>query len=312
MCGLAGILYADPEQNPDLSLARAMTDAIAHRGPDGEGFHAEPGIVLGHRRLAVIDPAGGQQPMYNEDNSVAIIFNGEIYNHEALRAELRQRGHSFRNHCDTEAIVHAWESWGPDCVTRLSGMFAFALWDRARRTLFCARDRLGKKPFYYATTGGDFVFASELAALFALPNLPRRMRPEAVEDFFAFGYVPEPGTIFSGIEKLPASHTLLIENGRAPVLRRYWSPPTHITPCTEADALIAMRAPPRRCGRHPPGRGCAARRVPVRWGRFQCRGRDSRRPARHAARHFHDRLRRRRGRNPVRPHGRRPLRYAPA
>ncbi len=242
MCGLAGILYADPEQNPDLSLARAMTDAIAHRGPDGEGFHAEPGIVLGHRRLAVIDPAGGQQPMYNEDNSVAIIFNGEIYNHEALRAELRQRGHSFRNHCDTEAIVHAWESWGPDCVTRLSGMFAFALWDRARRTLFCARDRLGKKPFYYATTGGDFVFASELAALFALPNLPRRMRPEAVEDFFAFGYVPEPGTIFSGIEKLPASHTLLIENGRAPVLRRYWSPPTHITPCTEADALIAMRA----------------------------------------------------------------------
>jgi asparagine synthase (glutamine-hydrolysing) len=179
--------------------------------------------------------------MYNEDNSVAITFNGEIYNFKALRAELTQRGHLFRNHCDTEAIVHAWETWGPDCVTHLSGMFAFALWDRPRRTLFCARDRLGKKPFYYATSGRDFIFASELAALFAVPALPRRLRPEAVEDFFAFGYVPEPGTIFAGIEKLPAAHTLLIKNGAPPLLRRYWSPPTHTTPSTEADALVAMR-----------------------------------------------------------------------
>jgi asparagine synthase (glutamine-hydrolysing) len=241
MCGIAGIHAAEPELKPSESMLKRMTDAIAHRGPDGAGTHVEAGVALGHRRLAVIDPAGGQQPMHNEDGSVAIVFNGEIYNFETIREELIALGHTFRNRCDTEAIVHAWESWGPDCVSRLSGMFAFAIWDRNRRQLFCARDRLGKKPFYYGWAGGDFVFASEMAALAQVPALPRRIRPQAVEDFFAFGYVPEPGTIFEGITKLPAAHTLLIQHGQPPVLRRYWSPPTQVMPCTEADALPQMR-----------------------------------------------------------------------
>jgi len=242
MCGLTGIHYADPEQKPGLALVKRMTDALAHRGPDGEGFHAEPGLVLGHRRLAIIDPAGGQQPMFNEDSSVAIVFNGEIYNFEALRADLIARGHIFRNRCDTEAIVHAWETYGPDCVHRLSGMFAFALWDRTRRALFCARDRLGEKPFYYAWSGGDFVFGSELAALAQVPGLLGAIDPTAVEDFFTFGYVPEPACIFAGVRKLPAAHTLLIERGAAPILRRYWRPPTSIVPCTEADAITQVRS----------------------------------------------------------------------
>lgn len=241
MCGIAGIHTADAAAQPSETLLRRMTDAIAHRGPDGEGFHAEPGIGLGHRRLAVIDPAGGQQPMYNEDGSVVIVFNGEIYNFAALRDELLALGHVFRNRCDTETIVHAWESWGPDCVARFSGMFAFALWDRNSRTLFCARDHLGKKPFYYCWAGGDFVFASELAALAQIPALPRRIRPQAVEDFFAFGYVPEPDTIFTGIKKLPAAHCLLLRHGEAPVLRRFWSPAAQVTACTEADAVPRLR-----------------------------------------------------------------------
>ena len=242
MCGIAGILYQDAATAPPSAPIKAMTDAIAHRGPDGEGFHLESGLALGHRRLAIIDPAGGQQPMYNEDHSVAIVFNGEIYNFEALRHELAALRHVFRNRCDTEAIIHAWESFGPDCVARLSGMFAFALWDRNRRTLFCARDRLGKKPFHYSTIDGDFAFASELAALTLLPGCARKIRAASVEDYFAFGYVPEPATIFEGIHKLPAAHTLLIERGRAPVLARYWSPPRHIVPITEADAIRGMRA----------------------------------------------------------------------
>ena len=216
MCGIAGIFYADATRTPPRAAVAAMTDAISYRGPDGEGFHLAPGVALGHRRLAIIDPEGGEQPMYNEDGSVAIVFNGEIYNFEALRTELTALGHVFRNRCDTEAIVHAWESFGPACVERLSGMFAFALWDAKKQVLFCARDRLGKKPFYYSWVGGDFVFGSEIRALAAVPGLSRAIRPEAVEDFFAFGYVPEPSTIFSSIEKLPAACTMLLNRSGQP------------------------------------------------------------------------------------------------
>jgi asparagine synthase (glutamine-hydrolysing) len=241
MCGLAGIHFADAQQPPALALVKRMADALAHRGPDGEGFHAEPGLAFGHRRLAVIDPAGGQQPMFNEDGSVVIVFNGEIYNFEDLRADLTRRGHVFRNRCDTEAVVHAWETWGADCVQHLSGMFAFALWDGNTGQLFCARDRLGKKPFHYAFHRGDFIFASELAAMAQVPGLPGAIDPASVEDFFTFGYVPEPATIFSGVRKLPAAHTLLIKRGAAPVLRRYWQPPRDIIACTEADAVAALQ-----------------------------------------------------------------------
>ena len=248
MCGLAGIFHPSGAGPVDAALLRCMTDALAHRGPDGEGFHLEPGIGLGHRRLAIIDPAGGQQPMFNEDRSVAIVFNGEIYNFAELRPELAALGHRFRNRCDTEAIIHAWESWGPECLTRLSGQFAFALWDRSRRTLFLARDHFGKKPLYYATdTAGRVVFASELAALAAVPTLPRTPDPAAVDDFFTLGYVPDPASIFREIKKLPPAHCLLLRAGERagagmPPPRRYWRVPLAAHPAaTPADALVLLR-----------------------------------------------------------------------
>ena len=219
-----------------------MTDALSHRGPDGEGFFFHPGLALGHRRLAIIDPAGGQQPMFNEDGSIAIVFNGEIFNFETMRQELSDLGHVFENRCDTEAIVHAWESWGAACVTRLSGQFAFALWDSNEQTLFCARDRMGEKPFYYADVDGAFVFGSEIAALAAYPGLPRKLRPEAVDDFFAYGYVPEPKTIFEGIMKLPPAHTLLLDrSGKPPRIERYWSPPARTAPVDVTEAALLLR-----------------------------------------------------------------------
>ena len=240
MCGIAGILTQPGRGSPSLVEIRAMTDAIAYRGPDGEGFYRAPGVALGHRRLAVIDPEGGQQPMYNEDGTVAIVFNGEIYNFADLRTELEALGHVFANRCDTEAIVHAWESFGPNCVTRLHGMFAFALWDSKRQTLFCARDRLGKKPFYYSTDEDRLVFASELAAMHAA-GVERRIRARAVDDFFAYGYVPEPETIFEGIRKLPAGSTMLVQPGEAPRIARYWAPRTATVACGEAEAAEALR-----------------------------------------------------------------------
>ncbi len=227
MCGLAGIFHPSGAGTVDAALLRRMTAALAHRGPDGEGFHLEPGIGLGHRRLAVIDPAGGEQPMFNEDRSAAIVFNGEIYNFAELRRELTALGHVFRNASDTEAIVHAWESWGPACLDRLTGQFAFALWDRTRRTLFLARDHFGKKPLYYATDRlGRVLFASELQALAGIPTLPRTLDPEAVADFFTLGYVPDPASIFCDIRKLPPGHCLTLTPGApVPAPRRYWQVP---------------------------------------------------------------------------------------
>ena len=240
MCGIAGIFHPSGTAPVDAALLARMTAALAHRGPDGDGFHVEPHVGLGHRRLAIIDPAGGHQPMFNEDGSVAITFNGEIYNFAELRPKLEALGHVFRSdHSDTETIVHAWESFGPDCLNHLSGQFAFALWDRNRGALFLARDRLGKKPLYYATDSlGRLLFASELSALAQAPALPRRIDPAAVEDFFAFGYVPEPGSIFQGIRRLPPGHFLLWERGAPmPEPRRYWDVPLHAEPLDEAAAM---------------------------------------------------------------------------
>ncbi len=228
MCGLTGLFRPDGGP-PDARLLQAMTDALAHRGPDGEGVHLEPGVGLGHRRLAIIDPAGGHQPMYNEDRSVVIVFNGEVYNFAALRAELEQLGHVFRNRCDTEAVVHAWESWGVGCLERLEGFFALALWDANAGTLLLARDRLGKKPLHHATLpDGTLAFASELAAMRVLPGLPRGLDRTALDDFLALGYVPDPATIHRGVRKLPAAHFLLLRRGE-PVgePRRWWSLPAH-------------------------------------------------------------------------------------
>ena len=242
MCGLAGIY--DPAGGPvDRGLLGRMTTALSHRGPDGDGFHVEPGIGFGHRRLSIVDVAGGHQPMFNEDHSVVITFNGEIYNFPELRPKLQALGHVFRNRCDTEAIIHAWESWGPDCLQHLHGMFSFVLWDRNQQTLFMARDRLGEKPLYYARRpDGSMVFGSEMAALNPVPDLPRQISAAAVDDFFAYGYVPDPHTIYDGIHKLAAGHYLLLRPGSHAAPRRYWSAPTTARPMAEAEALTAMRA----------------------------------------------------------------------
>ena len=193
MCGFVGLFDSLGLREPDRGLVGRMNATLFHRGPDGEGYHFAAGIGLGHRRLAIIDLETGHQPIYNEDRTVAIVFNGEIYNYRELRGELIARGHKFRTHSDTEVIVHAWEEWREDCLSRLTGMFAFALWDEDNETLFLARDRLGEKPLYYARLdSGWVVFGSELKALMEHPDLPREIDPPAVEDYFTYGYVPDP------------------------------------------------------------------------------------------------------------------------
>jgi len=224
MCGLAGIFDSAGRRPIDRHLLQMMTDSLAHRGPDGQGFHISEGIGLGHRRLSIIDLAGGQQPMYNEDGHVAVVYNGEIYNFKALAQELRGIGHRFRSVCDTEVVVHAWEEWGADCVKRFRGMFAFALWDSRQETLFLARDRLGIKPLYYALLpGGQLLFGSELKALLCAPHLARSFDLQAIEDYFSYGYVPDPKTIYDTVRKLPPAHTLTWQrNAPAPTLSQYW------------------------------------------------------------------------------------------
>src|SRR5262245_37869386 len=201
-----------------------MNDSQRHRGPDGSGEHFEPGVALGHRRLSIIDIATGQQPLYNEDGSVVVIFNGEIYNYQELIPELQALGHVFHTRSDTEVIVHAWEAWGEACVDRFRGMFAFALWDRNQDTLFLARDRLGVKPLYYAFLhDGSFIFGSELKSLLAHGGLRRDIDPLAVEEYFALGYVAEPRSIFRQARKLPPAHTLRLKRGEAKdAPREYW------------------------------------------------------------------------------------------
>ena len=225
-----------------MDVLRRMTAAISHRGPDGDGFHAEPGIGFGHRRLAIIDPTGGEQPMFNEDGSVVIVFNGMIYNYQDLMPLLAARGHVFRTKCDTETIIHAWEEWGPDCLQHLNGMFAFAIWDRKRGTLFLARDRLGKKPLHYARLpDGSLYFSSELSSFAAVPGLVRRVAATAVDDFFTYGYIPDPGTIYDSIQKLPAAHFLKLDrDSRRAQPQRYWTVPTEITKIDGREAARAL------------------------------------------------------------------------
>ena len=224
MCGLVGMFDIEGDRPIDPVLLRTMNDTQAHRGPDGADIYIAPGIGLGNRRLAIIDLAGGHQPLFNEDGSVVVVYNGEIYNFNELARELKGLGHQFRTHCDTEVIVHAWEQWGADCVHRFRGMFVFALWDANQRRLFLARDRLGIKPLYYAQLdNGTLIFASELKGLIAHPRMPRIIDPAAVEDFFALGYVPDPKTIYRAAAKLPPGHVMVVErNGRSPQPRRYW------------------------------------------------------------------------------------------
>jgi asparagine synthase (glutamine-hydrolysing) len=223
MCGIVGI--SGPELISDAATTRdligRMCDVIEHRGPDDAGCHVEAGVALGMRRLAIIDRATGRQPISNEDGSVWIVFNGEIYNHRELRALLLARGHELRTRTDTETIVHLYEDEGERCVEWLRGMFAFAIWDRRARRLFLARDRVGKKPLHYALAGRSLVFGSEIKSLLQHPDVTREVDLRAISDFLSFGYVPDPATAFSGVSKLPPGHTLTFEGGSISV-RRYW------------------------------------------------------------------------------------------
>ena len=226
MCGITGIVDLRARRPIERAMLTRMNESQHHRGPDESGLHLSPGVGLGHKRLSIIDLATGQQPLYNENGTVVVVFNGEIYNFQSLIPELEALGHTFHTRSDTEVIVHGWEAWGEACVERFRGMFAFALWDENRQTLFMARDRLGVKPLFYALLpDGHLIFGSELKSLLAHGGLERRIDPHAVEEYFALGYVPEPRTIFSTALKLPPATTLVVRRGeRLPVPRPYWDP----------------------------------------------------------------------------------------
>src|SRR6202162_6481302 len=245
MCGIAGLAWTADGEPAALEVAWRMTDVLAHRGPDDSAlYHSSigrrlarhesatfassnahgPGAALGFWRLDIIDLVTGQQPLANEDETVWISFNGEIYNYQELRPDLEARGHRFRTHGDTETIVHLYEEYGPNCIDRLRGMFALAIWDGRRKRLFLARDRLGKKPLFYPLWGGRLLFGSELKALLQVPGVPREVDPAALDAYLTYQYVPHPECILQGYRKLPPGHWAINENGQLQV-KRYWSPP---------------------------------------------------------------------------------------
>jgi asparagine synthase (glutamine-hydrolysing) len=225
MCGIAGMIGREGE-TVTAEQVRRMTDTIVHRGPDDEGIFAQDNVGLGMRRLSIIDLSGGRQPIYNEDRTVTVVFNGEIYNFPELRKDLESRGHQFYTHSDTEVIVHLYEEMGADCVTQLRGMFAIALYDAKRNSVLLARDRLGKKPLYYAVREGRLYFGSEIKAMLAVAPELASVDPEGVLQFFYFGYIPDPQSAFREIRKLPPGHLAEYKNGQIQV-REYWDVPAY-------------------------------------------------------------------------------------
>jgi len=234
MCGITGAIWTDPDRAIDAPTLRRMTDCLRHRGPDDEGayvsefkfrppYESMPGVALGFRRLSIIDLATGHQPMSNEDGSIWIVFNGEIYNYQDLRRRLEGSGHTFRTDSDTETIVHLYEDEGPECFSHMNGMFAIAIWDANRRRLVLGRDRIGKKPLVYRHDVGRLLFASELKSLLTIPGLPRDIDPAAIDEFLTYQYVPHPNTIFRGFRKLPPGCYAVYQDDKIEV-RPYWRP----------------------------------------------------------------------------------------
>jgi asparagine synthase (glutamine-hydrolysing) len=222
MCGFCGIAYTSASsQTIDRGVLTRMNQTLHHRGPDASNDHVEPKIGMGHCRLSIIDLAGGAQPMSSPNGRYTLVFNGEIYNFPQLREALEKNGRQFKTHCDTEVILHLYELYGVDCLSKLRGMFAFAIWDRDQKTLFMARDRLGKKPLVYALTPDGILFASELKALLEYPALPREIDREAIHLYLTYQYIPSPHTIFKSIRKLPPAHYAIWKDGEFSV-RRYW------------------------------------------------------------------------------------------
>jgi asparagine synthase (glutamine-hydrolysing) len=252
MCGITGAIWTDPERAIDQATLRRMTDVLRHRGPDDEGTYrsdsrlrppleAMPGVALGFRRLSIIDLEGGRQPMPNEDHSVWVVFNGEIYNYAALRHRLEGNGHRFRTQSDTETIVHLYEDLGTDCFGHLNGMFAIAIWDAKQRRLVLARDRLGQKPLLYRRENDRLLFASELKSLLEVPGIPREIDSVSLDQYLTYQYVPAPRTILRGFSKLLPGHTAIFQDGQFDV-RAYWVPELHVEhrlPVEEAQQQLA-------------------------------------------------------------------------
>src|SRR5215475_13440284 len=238
MCGIAGVVDTTPGAHVDELTVHRMCEKIVHRGPDDEGLFVKGGIGLGMRRLSIIDLAGGHQPVFNEDRSAWIVFNGEIYNFPELRAELDARGHRFRTHSDTEVIIHLYEEMGADCVQKLRGMFAFAIYDERQRKLLLARDRLGKKPLHYAARNGCLLFTSEIKSILEVTPDLAEINREALLQYFYLGYIPDLQTAFRHIQKLPPGHVLEFEGGEGCV-RKYWDLPQYGTysPRSEGECL---------------------------------------------------------------------------
>jgi asparagine synthase (glutamine-hydrolysing) len=238
MCGIAGLVNTHPGQRIEADTIHRMCQAMVHRGPDDEGVYVKDGTGFGMRRLSIIDLAGGHQPVFSEDRSVWIVFNGEIYNFPQLRSELLSRGHRFSTHTDTEVIVHLYEEMGRDCVHQLRGMFAFALYDERRRKVLIARDRLGEKPLHYAFNGKQLLFASEIKSILSVAPELAQIDRAALRQYILFGYIPDPATAFLDIKKLPPGHLLELENGRLSVTQ-YWDLPEYGThsPASEEECL---------------------------------------------------------------------------
>lgn len=246
MCGICGKLMFSPGATVSPLLVKAMADTIQHRGPDDEGYYVSGPISLGFRRLSIIDLQSGHQPLSNEDGSIWIVFNGEIYNYQELRAFLLSKGHVLKTQSDTEVIVHLYEELGPQCLEKLRGMFAFAIWDENAKSLFLARDRVGIKPLYYCLTDESLVFASEIKAILADPSIDREIAPEMIDRFLTFLYVPGEETLLKGIRKLAPGHYLLIRDGK-PVIEQYWdlrfAEPTRSRSLKDAEAdLLSLLA----------------------------------------------------------------------
>ena len=218
MCGITGFVGFS-----DKKLIKKMTDSIKHRGPDGYGYYINDSVCLGHRRLSIIDISTGDQPMYNEDGNVVVVFNGEIYNYKELREDLLKKKHKFNSDSDTEVLVHLWEEYGSKMVGMLRGMFAFAIWDDSKKVLFAARDHIGIKPFYYCVDGGGLLFASEIKAILKWKGYDKVVDRKSLNDYLAFGYVPGEKTMFLGVKKLLPGHYMMFRDGKIDV-KSYWKP----------------------------------------------------------------------------------------
>src|SRR5688572_586787 len=219
MCGICGKYSPSGVKTEELN---SMLGTLVHRGPDDSGCYVNANIGLGSRRLSIIDLETGNQPISNEDGTLWVVYNGEIYNYQALRMQLEAKGHSFQTNSDTEVIVHLYEEVGEHCVEQLGGMFAFALWDECQQKLLLARDRIGQKPLFYSQDGADFLFGSEMKAILALHRQDPELDPLAMHDYLSLRFIPPPRTIFKHIQKLPPAHTLVFQNGQIR-LRRYWN-----------------------------------------------------------------------------------------